>query len=188
MNYSGINLLPASQWRHSWLAYIFRWTITYGRYVLIFTELIVILAFLSRFKLDQDLSDLNDKIKTDKIILQSARGFEKQVQQTVHDQNLIIKEWKKQLRWSSYLQIISRFTPQSILLKKLEASPSQINLVGISTNLNELNIFLNNLKASPAFKNVSLDKIHTSLNSSQGGVTTFTISLTPNYSYVKYQD
>ncbi len=186
MSYSDINLLPAAQWHHSWLAYFFRWIISYGRYVLIFTELIVILAFLSRFKLDQDLADLNDKIKTDKIILQSSVGFEKQVRQTVQNQVLTAREWENQLRWSYYLQAISQVLPSTVVIKKMDAATDHLTLVGSSSSLKQLNSFLNNLKASPAFQNVNLEKINTSLTPSQQNLITFSISLTPTKAYVKY--
>ncbi len=186
MRYSDINLLPAAQWHHSWLAYFLRWIISYGRYVLIFTELIVILAFLSRFKLDQDLADLNDKIKTDKVILQSAVAFEKQLRLTTKDQALIAREWKNQLLWSRYLQTIGQLLPPTIVIKKMEAAPDHITLVGSSSSLNQLNSFLNNLKANPAFENVNLEKINTSLTSDQESLIIFSISLTPAKTYVKY--
>ena len=34
----------------------------YGRHIVLLTELVVIAAFLSRFKLDRDYADLGDKI------------------------------------------------------------------------------------------------------------------------------
>jgi len=47
-----ISLLPDEENLDSFSARAFRWLTTVGRYVIVFTELIVICAFLSRFWLD----------------------------------------------------------------------------------------------------------------------------------------
>ncbi len=184
---SEINLLPSAQWQHSWLVFLLKWTISYGRYIIIFTELIVILAFLSRFKFDQDLADLTDKIKTDKIILQSSRKFENEVSQTTKIQDLVIRKWQSQYIWSAYLNSLVQALPKDIVIKKINLSPNQINLIGSTNNVTALTVFLNNLKADPSFKRVNLSRISSSLSPKNSGVTTFSVLLVPTPIHVKYK-
>jgi hypothetical protein len=58
-----INLLPKEEFEKKPLGKFLVWALSIGRYIVIFTELIVILAFLSRFKLDRDLADLNQSVR-----------------------------------------------------------------------------------------------------------------------------
>ena len=53
-----IELLPKEEWEKTSFGKFIKWTLNVGRYIVIATELIVILAFVSRFKLDRDLTDL----------------------------------------------------------------------------------------------------------------------------------
>ena len=59
---SRVNLLPPSEFEQSFWGRFLKWAVTTGRHIIIITELVVILAFLSRFKLDEDLRNLNEQI------------------------------------------------------------------------------------------------------------------------------
>jgi hypothetical protein len=71
-----INLLPPSEFELSFWGRFLKWAVTTGRYVIIVTELVVIVAFLSRFKLDSDLSGLSDEIRGKKNILDAQAAIE----------------------------------------------------------------------------------------------------------------
>ncbi len=73
---STIELLPQENWEKGTFGRLLKWALTVGRYIVIITELIVILAFLSRFKFDRDLTDLNEKVKQQQAIVQSSAQFE----------------------------------------------------------------------------------------------------------------
>lgn len=61
-----VNLLPKDPFLDSIVGKFLLWSLQIGRYLVVFTELVVILSFLSRFKLDRDLTDLNEKITVQK--------------------------------------------------------------------------------------------------------------------------
>jgi len=71
-----INLLPKTEFESSFWGQFLKWSLTAGRYIIILTEMVVILAFLSRFKLDKDLQDLNDSISGKKNILEATYQIE----------------------------------------------------------------------------------------------------------------
>lgn len=77
-----VNLLPKSDFEQSVWGRFLKWLLTTGRYLIIVTELIVILAFLSRFKLDQDLSNLNESIGQKKRILDALSDTERRFRHT----------------------------------------------------------------------------------------------------------
>ena len=57
-----VNLLEKDDFSESPIGRIVTWAITYGRYIMILTEIVVLLAFISRFSLDRKLTDLNEAI------------------------------------------------------------------------------------------------------------------------------
>ena len=69
-----VNLLPPSDFESSFWGRFLKWAVTTGRYIIILTELVVILAFLSRFKLDEDLRNLNEQINGQVSFLQLQEG------------------------------------------------------------------------------------------------------------------
>ncbi len=71
-----INLLPKTEFEASFWGKFLKWSLTAGRYIIILTEMVVILAFLSRFKLDKDFQDLNDSISGKKNILEATYQIE----------------------------------------------------------------------------------------------------------------
>src|SRR3972149_8149847 len=71
-----INLLGDSEMEHTPLGRIVAWAVTYGRYITIGTEIIVRLAFISRFSLDRKLTDLNDEIFQKQAIIEANSAFE----------------------------------------------------------------------------------------------------------------
>lgn len=73
---SAINLLPKSEFDLSFWGRFLKWSLSSGRYIIILTELVVIIAFMSRFKLDKDLLDLGDRIDGKKAILDATYSTE----------------------------------------------------------------------------------------------------------------
>ena len=58
-----INLLPKEEFDASVVGRLLRWAMGTFRIIVIITEMIVMAAFLSRFWLDAQNSDLNDEIR-----------------------------------------------------------------------------------------------------------------------------
>jgi Tfp pilus assembly protein PilN len=73
-----INLIGEEEMEHTPLGRIVMWAVTYGRYIMIGTEIIVLLAFISRFSLDRKLTDLNEEISQKQAIIDANRDFETQ--------------------------------------------------------------------------------------------------------------
>src|SRR3990172_11267317 len=73
-----VNLLPPSEFESSFWGKFLKWAVSGGRYIIIVTELIVILAFLSRFKLDKEISELNEEIQGKVSVLEAELPIEKE--------------------------------------------------------------------------------------------------------------
>lgn len=78
MTKGDISLLPREGLGRTLLERLINWLFSIGKHIVVFTELIVIGAFLSRFWLDRKNSDLSEEIRQERAILEATRDFEKE--------------------------------------------------------------------------------------------------------------
>lgn len=156
---SKIEFLPQEEWEKTSFGKFLKWLLTVGRYIVIFTELIVILAFLSRFKLDRDLTDLHEEIKQKQTILQSYADFESDFRFL---QNRLIKIddlRRKQLKTNQLLTEIADLTPIDIFFSDLAISDDKASFTANALSEAGLATFINNLKQSPRFTDLKIDSL-----------------------------
>lgn len=158
-----INLLPREEFEKKPLGRFLTWALSVGRYIVIFTELIVILAFLSRFKLDRDLSDLNQSIREKQAIIEASAEFEKEF--TFFQTRLAtIKKLKsKETSFTQIVSAIGSLTPLDVAISNLSFSENSLRINATALSEKGLGSFLANLAASPNFKEVSLTNISKSI-------------------------
>lgn len=123
-----INLLPASEFEQSFWGKFLRWAITAGRYIIIVTELVVILAFLSRFKLDRDLADLTETIEGQKSVLEAQAPSEAKFREVQSKLTAIDRMLEKQMRTAEKMDQITGKLSSEVKLTSLIISPNQITL------------------------------------------------------------
>ncbi len=154
-----IELLPQEEWETTFFGKVLKWLLTVGRYIVILTELIVILAFLSRFKLDHDLTNLNEDIGQKQAVIQSLADFEADFL-FFQKQLLGTKDLRdEQLKTSLLLGEISELTPIDIAFSDLNVKDDKANFNAEALSEAGLATFIRNLKRSPHFSNLSIDSL-----------------------------
>jgi len=73
-----VSLLPGSPLQGTVLGKLFNWLLSVGRYIVIFVDLVVMGAFISRFWLDKKRIDLADEIRQQQAILETTQEFEQE--------------------------------------------------------------------------------------------------------------
>lgn len=141
-----------------------KWLISYGRFIVIFVEIIVVAAFLARFKLDADLDDLKRKINLDLPYVQGLSADEALIKQTQTKLALIDKTYLNSDRWQETILDVSSQLPQSIQLLGLtmedkDETGVSFRLNGTTLSNSDLGIFINNLRNQPAFREINLASI-----------------------------
>ena len=126
-----ISLLPQEDFEKSSFGRVLTWALSAGRVIVITTELIVVIAFLSRFWFDRTLTDLNEEIEQKSKLVQAQKSLETEFRNV---QNRIIqardtdtKEQKIKLA-----QDILGKVPAEIRLDKVSAEKDLIVVDGIS--------------------------------------------------------
>lgn len=152
----------------------FQWLLSTGRYIFIFVEGLVLIAFLMRFKLDADLANLNTAIEGQKPYIESLKSYDTRIRQT-------------QLKLSSistldssnpdYAQAIKRIAIQTpvnikIISLTLEKDVAKINIKmnGEATTNSDVGFFIVGLKSDNYFSSINLASI-----SVEEKITRFTI-------------
>lgn len=155
-----INLLPGITdfEKTSWGKFL-KWALSIGRYIIVFTELIVILAFLSRFKFDRDLTDLHEAIEQKKSIVSSASTFESNFRNLQSRLKAIEKLDKEQIAFENLLKDFSSFTPVDVTISNLSISRSSITLGASSLSEAGLATIIYQLRNSPKFSDISLGNV-----------------------------
>lgn len=145
-----------------------KWALTFGRYIIIGTEIIVLLAFVSRFKLDRDLSDLNERISQKQAVVVNFETLENNVRSLQSHLAEIKKLEEKQISYLSFFDYLLEVTPQEVIFSDLSLSPEKLSLVAFSSSNNSFALFLQNLKNSPKIKQINLQSITKSETEEKG--------------------
>ncbi len=158
---SSIEFLPKESWEKGATGKFLKWTLTVGRHIVIFTEMLVILAFFSRFKLDRDLTDINEEIKQKQAIIVSSSEFEKNFRLLQKRIETIENLRKSQLEATDILESLSSYTPLDVIISDLTISDNQVSLTATSLSEGGLGQFLKKLKNSDKFEKITLSQIFT---------------------------
>ena len=162
-----INLLPKDPFFETILGKILRWALSAGRYIVIFTELVVILSFIARFTLDRQVTDLNSSIEKKRQIILSYGNLEenfKEVQSKITE----YKQTEQEVNIVDTFADLSAVVPEGILLNELAIRPSSVVINGSTLSQTAFNLLVNNLQLSPKFTNIVVGEIVSSDKSDEG--------------------
>jgi Tfp pilus assembly protein PilN len=153
-----INLTPKDPFFATPLGKILKWALSVGRYVVIFTEVIVIVSFVSRFTLDRQITDLNNSINQKVNVIDSFGELEDNVRTT----QKMIDDYKQVAQSTKILKTfpaLTEVTPQGVILRQLTIRPNQIAISGTTFSQENLNIFISNLTLSEYFTDIDVSRI-----------------------------
>lgn len=155
-----INLVPKDPFFETAIGKILKWALSIGRYIVIFTELIVIVSFVTRFNLDRQVTDLNGQINQKKTIIEAYGGLEDSVRE-VQDKIEQYKQVEQQTNIADIFPKLSEITPPDIYMDQLDIKLDSIQFSGTAYSNASLNLLINNIQLSDNFYNVRVNKIET---------------------------
>lgn len=170
---SNIEFLPQEDWEKTSFGRFLKWLLTIGRYIVIFTELIVILAFLSRFKLDRDLTDLYEEIEAKQAIIQTSVDFESDFRFLQKQLSTIQGLRKDQLQTEQLMEEIAALTPIDVYFSDLSITGDKASFTANALSEAGLATFINNLKRSSRFSNLEIGTLE--IGTKEGIGITFTL-------------
>lgn len=169
-----INLLLKEGFEYSTLGKALSWLLSIGRIVVIFTELVVIIAFLSRFWLDKTHTDLLEENDIKKSQVQSSSNFEKDFRSAQSRIQTYSDLQKSRLAPSAILKDLSALLPADVILSDVQINATGVKVEGTSLSESGLAGYIKALDDNKRFKETTLGDV--SLKLSGQKVITFTIS------------
>jgi len=135
------------------------WILTVGRYIVIFTELVVIAGFIIRVVLDRNLNAINEDLLRQKAILASYFPTEQRVRR-VHQQFTTITRIEQEKRpMGKLLEQISQISPKDLRFSSLNVEPDSMVMSAVDLSPLGFSTFLGNLQADPTIGDLILQSV-----------------------------
>ena len=140
-----------------------KWLLSSGRYIFIFVEAIVLIAFLTRFKLDADLAEKKESIEQKVPFIESLKAYEVAIRQTQQKISSLNSFYKESPDYRKIFTEIASRTPQAVTISSLNLT-KEVNRVAIQINAtsqsnNDLLGFITALKKAESLSDVNLASI-----------------------------
>lgn len=158
-----INLLPEKGFQSSTTGRVLAWILSTFRVIVIVTEMIVMVAFLSRFWLDAQNSDLNEKIDQKQAVLAASQNFEKQFKNTQNRLKIFSDISTSQSDSGKILKNIIESLPEDVILTNVTLKQNKITVSGSTPNENSIQQLSVNLNSKDGFSNFAVTTIGTNL-------------------------
>ncbi len=155
-----INLLEQNAFETSFVSKLIRWALTYGRYIIISTEIVVLLAFIYRFKLDRQITDLNQLIEQKSKIVANNLDFEEQfrnLQTRVEHIDTLTTNIDVSYKLIEHLEEI---TPKGVHFSSLTISSQSVLIDATAKTTSDLALFLTSLKSSPYLSQINVTTLN----------------------------
>ncbi len=167
-SFSKINLVPQDEFEKSTIGKILRWSLTAGKSIVIVTEFVVILAFLSRFKLDRDLNDLNEVINQKVEVVESYAETEKQMRSLQKRALVAVDVKSSTIGFGEWWRRLSSITPSDTTFDSVDINTEQVTLKGLSSSGTSFTQLVEGIKKTEKVGEIDINKI--AFDQSQGGV------------------
>ncbi|OGM21337.1 hypothetical protein A2955_01320 [Candidatus Woesebacteria bacterium RIFCSPLOWO2_01_FULL_37_19] len=157
-----INLLPEKGFESSTTGRILGWILSTFRIIVIVTEIIVMIAFLSRFWLDAQNTDLTEEIQRKKAVLVASQDSDKEfrdVQKRLKIYNALIGNEKI---ISKSINLIRTYLPDELYLTSIAYAKDEITINGLTPSERGLQQFIVNLDSTDLYEEVSLLELKSS--------------------------
>ena len=157
---SEINLLPQEGFATTTTGRILLWLLSSFRIIVIVTEIIVMVAFLSRFVLDTNNTDLNEEMIEKRALIAAQRSFENEFKSTQNKLSIYKDLSVRKSPVSDTLTSIVTSLPSDAFLDQLTFRNDGATISGYSSNERSIQQFIVNLENKQDFGSVSLSGLN----------------------------
>jgi hypothetical protein len=154
-----VNLLPPSEFELSFWGRFLKWAVTTGRRIIIVVELIVIVAFLSRFKLDEDLRNLNEQINLQMTQLQNQQSQEDEFLKVQKRLNLMDNLFASRFQVVKRMDYVVEKLPAGVDISKRTFTYAEISLTADTLSEQSMGELLSTLSADLQWRSVDMTEL-----------------------------
>jgi len=152
-----VQFLPGDELSKTPTGRTVKWGLKFARHLIVFTQLILIVAFVSRFRLDQNLTDLKQQIQENQAVIGSFEELENNARflhKRIEAIEKINKETQKQ---HLILEEFTKIIPVEVTFDELDIKENQVSIKGKSLSTLGLITLLNQLQENKNFTEVELE-------------------------------
>lgn len=154
-----INLVVKEDFDSSFSGQILSWALTYGRYIIIITQIVVLSVFFLRFRIDREHTDLKESVAQKQALVESISEMETEIRR-IQGKLVYIKQISKsQDAYLKALRFLQDNTPTDMIFSALTLSPEKISIAATSSSLKSFSYFLKRIQQDKKFTEVSLENI-----------------------------
>lgn len=153
-----INLLPQEEFQASTLGRTLKWLLGTFRMIVISTEMIVMIAFLSRFWLDAQNNDLTDSINQEKIVVGSYKSVEDNFRAT-QAKLAIFSQFTSTVHVSDVTSKVTASLPPAVKIDTLILKGNNLQIQATAGAEGDAMQLITNLQSSNFFQNIKLTRI-----------------------------
>lgn len=157
-----INLLQREDFVASTAGRVLAWILSTFRIIVIVTEILVMIAFLSRFWLDAQNTDLSEEVKQKQALLAASSPFEREFKDVQARLSVFNEYSAKEKSFAESLSELSARLPPDVLLTSVSFNPGGIAIKGEAASELSIQQYIVNLVASDFFNSINLGEISTS--------------------------
>lgn len=154
-----INLLGNQDLEHTPWGRLVSWATTYGRYIMISTEIVVLLAFISRFSLDRKNTDLTEELTQKQAIIQANLEFEQDIKSLQSSLSTVKKLITDQPKFVELVRVTESLLPPDVYLTSLDLTQTKITIAATAGTNQGFAQFMSNLQATKLIQNVVFSDI-----------------------------
>jgi len=162
---TSINLLSKDEFSKSLVGTVLLWALSIGRYIIVFTQLVVVLSFLSRFKLDRDLTDLNTQIRQQQALIESYGDLEVKVRETQKKLSFLA-DMRIEVNPMDVLDTFTKITPVDVKFTQVQIRENQLQVSAVALSPSGFSGFVQAIQRGEDFSDVQLINV----SSEEGGV------------------
>lgn len=154
-----INLVIRDELGESFSGQVLSWALTYGRYIIILTQIVVLSVFFLRFKLDRDHTDLKESTTQKAAIIESVADLEANIR---HVQGRLANIRQISTNQDGLLKALLFFQdniPSDISFSTLNLTNEKISFGATAGSLRSFSFLLAELQKNERFSEVTLDEI-----------------------------
>lgn len=170
-----INLLPQEEFETTTFGRVINWALSSFRIIVILTEMVVMLAFLSRFWLDARLTDLNDLIKQKQAVIQAQSDFESKFRLLQKRLSVFASFKQEGLDTSGVISSLTSSLPDDVSLLGFSQKEAKMEIAGTSASERSIAQLIANLEANESFEKVFLKDV--SVNPDNQSLLVFTVQV-----------
>jgi hypothetical protein len=154
-----VNLLPPSEFEQSFWGRFLKWAVTTGRHIIIIVELVVILAFFSRFKLDEDLRNWNEQINGQISYLESQLPRQTEFLKLQKRLNLASQMLSLRLMAGDTFDYLAERLPAEVSPIVRTVDENGLSLTALTLNEQAMGELLSTLSADLKWKSVDMTEL-----------------------------